>query len=170
MHNPTDFEAATIRDGHHVDVCLRRARSRLVNGLPFHMRVAIENYAATAEAVAAGGASQPRDTLTITPGGSSPGGSKDGRQAAAVDQVTFLRVMDSAVGGGAMKLGRRDPITIPIIEWWRAVCMGDASVQGFLEKRGLSRTATRVKMLNDTLRDTADRVAAAIGATKNPWE
>jgi len=163
------LEAAAIQDGFGLEFCLRRARPRQVEALPHHLRVAVETYAATAEAVLAGGASQPRDSLTLSGGGGSAGLTKDGRQAAAVDQVTFLRTMESAVGSGVMRLGRRDPVEVPVIEWWRAVCLGDATVAGFLSKRGLSRTATRNAALADALRDAAQRVADAVGATRNPY-
>uniref|UniRef100_UPI00111C3145 hypothetical protein n=1 Tax=Pseudophaeobacter leonis TaxID=1144477 RepID=UPI00111C3145 len=80
---PTDavnFEAATIQDGHRVDVVYRRRGAAILTRLLPAERHAVETYIATAEAVMAGGATNPRDSLTAT-AGASGGHSADGRQA-----------------------------------------------------------------------------------------
>ncbi|MEL7182723.1 MAG: hypothetical protein AAGK57_03660, partial [Pseudomonadota bacterium] len=56
------LEAAAIQDGFGLEFCLRRARPRQVEALPHHLRVAVETYAATAEAVLELEAVEPDDT------------------------------------------------------------------------------------------------------------
>lgn len=169
--NPTDmsnFEAATIREGSRVDVVFRRRGPVILDRLTPPARQAVETYTATAEAVAAGGATMPRDSLA---GAGCQGGtpSKDGRQAGVVDQVAFLRRMEAAVGQEAIMVGRRDPLPVRPLDLWRAVCLGDVAMEAFLRKRGLAPAKSRMAALNEGFLATADRVADAIGATRSPW-
>lgn len=129
-------------------------------------RQAVEIYAATAEAVSGGGAVLPRNILS----GSSSGGVtlSDGRQALAVDQVSFLKLMDEAVGPGMIAVGRRDPVLIPVIEVWREVCLSDLSLVRILARRGLSRSQPKKDALSAAIRRAAERVANAIAENRSP--
>lgn len=164
----SNFEAATIRDGGRVDVVFRRRGPAILDRLTPAARQGVETYTATAEAVLAGGATMPRDSLA---GSGCQGGppSKDGRQAGVVDQVAFLRRMEAAVGLGAIQVGRRDPVAVPALDLWRAVCLGDVSMEAFLRKRGLAPAKSRMAALNEGFLAAADRVADAIGAARSPW-
>lgn len=177
------FEAAVIRDGGQVSVAMRRKGPAIMARLTPATRQAVETYSATAEAVLAGGAMNPSDPLTSRSQGGAP--SREGRQAGFVDQVSFLRRMEAAVADcsvpspgvpgdgpralpGRVQIGRKDPITIPALDLWRAVCLGDATMEGFLKRHGLAPAKSRMSDLNAAFLAAADRVADAIGAGRDP--
>lgn len=164
----SNFEATPIRDGRRVEVVLRRRGGPpILTQLTPQARQAVETYTAVAEAVLAGGASAPRDNLT---GGCSAGApSRDGRQAMALDQVTFLRKMEAAVAQEEIQVGRRDPLTVPALDLWRRVCLADMTMAHFLARRGLKPAKSRMADLNAGFAAAAERVADAIGATRSPF-
>jgi len=172
------FEAAAIRDGARVDVVFRRRGPAILARLTPATRQAVETYIATAEAVLAGGASNPRDSLAGSAGsGGAPSG--EGRQSRAVDQVRFLRRIEAAVGQVQdsdgpraqmmIRVGRRNPVEVRALDLWRDVCLGDMSMEAFLRKRGLAPAKSRMAALNEGFMAAADRATAAIGATRSPW-
>lgn len=177
------FEAALIRDGGQSTVVMRRKGPAILARLTPATRQAVETYAATAEAVLAGGAMNPSDPLASRSQGGAP--SREGRQSGFVDQVSFLRRMEAAVADchvvshrcgsdgpvkmvGRVEVGRKDPITIPALDLWRAVCLGDATMEGFLKRHGLAPAKSRMADLNAAFLAAADRVADAIGARRDP--
>lgn len=165
----SEFEAAAIGTGLGAEVVLRRRGPAILTGLDRHARQAVETYAAIAEAVMAGGAAMPR-AANLTGGCSGGAPSKDGRQGQAIDQVSFLRKMETAVGGHSFLLGRRDPVAVPVLDLWRAVCLWDVTMEGFLARRGLSNTRTRAAAMRAAFEAAAERVADAIGAGRNPLQ
>jgi hypothetical protein len=164
----SQFEAATIRTGSRVDVVLRRKGPDILTRLDPATRQTVATYIATAEVIMAGGAVMPRDSLSAGSPGGSPG-SREGRQSSMVDQVRFLRTMEDAVAIEAIQVGTRDPVSLPALDVWRAVCLGDAPAARILSRTGLKRTRSRVADLNMGFAAAAERVAIAIGDTRPPF-
>lgn len=162
---PTDaanFEVATIQDGHWVDVVYRRRGAAILTRLLPAERPAVETYIATAEAVMAGGATNPRDSLTATAGGSG-GLTADGRQAGYVDQVTFLRRMEAAVASDPIQLRAKPLVEFAPLDLWRRVCLGDISMKTYLiGRKGLTLSEKLMKTLKGEFLASCDRVADAI--------
>lgn len=173
MSNPqtandlSNFEAATIQDGREVSVVMRRRQPPIRNRLPYSLRQAMDTYSATAEAILAGGASTPRDTLAGGCQGGAP--AREGRQAVALDQVRFLRRIEDAVAKDTITVGKSDPVLVPALDLWRAVCLGGATMQSFLARRGLKPAKSRMEALNQGFEAAATRAADAIGGTRNPY-
>ena len=169
--NPTDmtnFEAATIRDGHQVNVVYRRRGPAILTRLSPAARHAVETYTATAEAVLSGGASSPRDSLTRSARTFS-GPASEGRQAGFVDQVAFLRRMEAAVGHDPIILRDKPRVTADPLDLWRQVCLADMSIKAYLtQRKGLARSDKRMKALQAAFMAACDRVTSAIGSTKSP--
>lgn len=182
MTKPQDmdnFEVAAIKEGATLDVVLRRRGPRIMDGLAPALRQAVDRYHATAEAVMAGGANNPSDMLT---GGCQGGpGSKEGRQAAYVDQVSFLRRMREAVAAarvetpdgevhlGVFQVGRRKPVEVKALDLWDRVILGEVSMEAYLRKSGLAVSRSRVADLRAGFEAAAERVADAIGAGRDFW-
>lgn len=175
------FEAAVIRDGGQVSVAMRRRGPAILARLTPGARQAVETYAATAEAVLAGGAMNPSDPTAARSHGGAP--SREGRQSGFVDQVSFLRRMDAAVADcaatyqtkdgpvskpGRVIIGRQDPVDVSALDLWRAVCLGDATMEGFLRRLGMGPAKSRMADLNAAFMAAGDRVADAIGAGRDP--
>jgi hypothetical protein len=159
------FEAALIRDGGQSTVAMRRKGPAILARLTPPARQAVETYSATAEAVLAGGAMNPSDPTASRSQGGAP--SREGRQSGFVDQVSFLRRMEAAVAR-RVKVGRQDPTTIDALDLWRAVCLGDATMEGFLKRHGLAPAKSRMADLNAAFLAAGDRVADAIGRGRDP--
>ena len=80
MTRPQDisnFEATPIRDGAQVEFVMRRRGPKILDHVTPRARKAVLTYAATAEAVLAGGARGPSDMLTGGCTGGAP--SREGR-------------------------------------------------------------------------------------------
>ncbi len=168
--NPTDmtnFEAATIRDGHQVNVVYRRRGPAILTRLSPAARHAVETYTATAEAVLSGGASSPRDSLTRS-ARTSGGPASEGRQAGFVDQVAFLRRMEAAVGHDPIILREKPRVVADPLDLWRRVCLGDMSMKEYITCKGIALSEKRMKALQEAFLAAGNRVADAIGATKSP--
>ncbi|WP_170561418.1 hypothetical protein [Ruegeria atlantica] len=175
MNEPTNpasmenFEAAAIRDGKRLDFVFRRRGPVILDRLEPASRHAVEIYTATAEAVLAGGATMPRDSLA---GSGCQGGapSKEGRQATVVDQVEFLRKMEAAVVAPPIVLSHKPLVAADPTHLWRRVCLADVSMQAYLKGHlGLARSAKRMEALQSAFIAAANRVSVAIGQTKSPW-
>ncbi len=167
-NNLANFEAATIHDGFQSEVVLRRTGGPVILGtLPAASRQAVATYTATAQAVIAGGASMPRDALTAGCSGGAP--SREGRQAVALDQVRFLKKMESAVGTDPVMIGRRNPTPIKPLDLWRAVCLSEMAMERYLAKMGLKPAKSRMSDINACFTQSAERVARAIGQTRSPY-
>ncbi len=170
--SPTDvvnFEAATIRDGHQVNVVYRRRGPAILTRLSPAARHAVETYTATAEAVMSGGAATPRDSLTRS-STSSGGVASEGRQAGFVDQVTFLRKIEAAVGSDPILLRAKPRVEFAPLDLWRRVCLGDISMKSYLmDRKGLAISEKRMKTVKAAFLASCDRVADAIGAKKTPF-
>jgi hypothetical protein len=164
----TNFEVATIRDGHQVNVVYRRRGPAILTRLSPAARHAVETYTATAEAVLSGGASAPRDSLNRSIR-TSGGPASEGRQAGFVDQVAFLRRMEAAVGQDPIILRDRPRVAADPLDLWRRVCLGDMSIKAYLtQRKGLARSDKRMKALQAAFVAACDRVSDAIGSTKSP--
>lgn len=168
-------ETTLIEDGLSLDIVTRRSGPAVLNDMSADQRHSVRTYQAVAEAVLAGGASVPRDTLSNALTGGCTGGAppREGRQAMRVEQVSFLRALEKAVGGGRVTLRRGNPsISVPVLDLWRSLILGNGgeglSVSSYLAKSGLARSAARTKVLRDAMTSAAERVAAAIAETKNP--
>lgn len=164
----TNFEAATIRDGHKVNVVYRRRGPAILTRLSPAARHAVETYTATAEAVLSGGASAPRDSLTRS-ARTSCGPASEGRQAGLVDQVAFLRRMEAAVGQDPIILRDKPRVVADPLDLWRRVCLGGASMKTYIAGKGIALSEKRMKTLQVSFLAACDRVADAIGSTKSPF-
>lgn len=172
------FFATPIRDGSRVDMVLKRKGGpAILEALPGPSRMAVETYTATAQAVTAGGASNPRDSLTGGCTGGAP--QKEGRQAVVLDQVRFLKCIESAVGTQTVdgqpvavliRIGRRKPTDVRALDLWRSVCLSDMSMERFLSKRGLKPAKSRMADINAGFMAAAARAARAIAETKSPFD
>ncbi len=160
------FEAAIIKDGGLVNVVLRRRGLPIMDRLDPTTRWSVEVYTNVAEGVMAGGATMPSDTLSGGCTGGQP--SKEGRQASVLDQVRFLRHMETAVAGVQVTVGRASPVKVDPLHLWRRVCLGDVSMARYLRGLGLKPAKSRVADLNAAFVQIADRVADAIGGDRAP--
>lgn len=137
------FEAAMVRNGQDVDMVLRRRSAPALDHLTPAERKALEVYGAVHEAVSAGGAVMPVDSLS--PGaaggsGASGGASREGRQARAVDQAAFLRRMSSAVSARPdLAFGRRAPVVVSSLRFWHLFAVDELPVSGAMRRIGLKR-------------------------------
>lgn len=164
----SQFETAIVRDGAKVDVVLRRRGPAIMDRLDLTARQSVATYITTAEAVLAGGAAMPRDSLSAGSCSGGPG-SREGRQAGVLDQVRFLRHMELAVARKAIQVGRRNPVSLAALDVWRSVCLGDKGVGRILTRAGLKRTRSREADINAGFIAAAERVADAIGAIRTPF-
>lgn len=181
-NNLDDFEAAMIQTGGQVSFVTRRKGPAILDRLTPAERKAVETYATTAEAVMAGGASNPSDMLSA--GCSSGAPSREGRQSGFVDQVSFLRLMERAVSDcrvtvtdkdgkatvlrGSFLIGRAGPVAVPTIDLWRKVCLGDLTMAAFLRGLGMAPAKSRMADVNKAFLDAGTRVADAISQTRDP--
>lgn len=163
----SNFETATIVEGGEVDVVFRRRSGpAIMDQLDYSTRQAVDLYISVAEGVLAGGATMPRDSLSVGCTGGAP--SKEGRQSSALDQVRFLRHLEKAVGDIPIPIGRVEPRQIAPLILWRRVCLGDASMAQILGLMKLKPAKTRVADLNAAFIAIATRVADAIGRDRAP--
>jgi hypothetical protein len=151
-----------------VDVVLRRRGPAIMDRLDLTARQSVATYIATAEAVLAGGAAMPRDSLSAGSCGGGPG-SREGRQAGVLDQVRFLRQMEDAVARQVIQVGRRDPVSLSALDVWRCVCLGNKGVEAILASHGMKPAKSRVADFNAGFIAAAERVADAIGTTRAPF-
>lgn len=132
--------------------------------LPEALRRAALEYAKAIEDVEAGGASDPDAPKG---GKSSPAIRKEGRQFHAVRQVTHLRRIEAAIGGGMICLGPRRGetagVSISHQSILRAIALDGLSVAGLLAALRLGRTSTRRKVLLSSILGSTRRIAADLG-------
>lgn len=168
MTQPQDmrnFEATKIQDGAEVEFVLRRRGPKILDHLTPRARKAVLTYAATAEAVLAGGARGPSDMLTGGCSGGTP--SKEGRQAGFVDQVTFLKAMRAGVEiHPTTRLRARPVVEVSTLAMFDRLVVGDVPVAHYLTSVGLTRTRSARGALIKAFEAAAERVADAIAATR----
>lgn len=168
-HDASNFEAAIVRNGLDVEVLLKRKGLPICEHLTPAERKAVEVYAAIYEAVAAGGAVLPRDTLSGATGGGSGGPSREGRQSRAVDQAAFLRRMASAVKArGVLAFGKRKPVEVPALVFWHSFTRDGLSVRAGLERFGVKRGPVVNAAVVSEVKTMAAAVLDAMAAGRNP--
>lgn len=164
------FEAAIIRDGATVHVGLRRCGQPILDHLTRAERQAIEVYAGAFEAVAAGGATMPRDSLTAGSGGGSRGASREGRQAGVMDQAAFLRRLSAAVSARpVLVFGKRNPVEVGPLRFWHSFVIDGLSVRAALERFGVKRGPVANAAVLAEVRAMAAAVQDAMGKGRDPF-
>lgn len=168
-HDATRFETAVVRNGLDVAVMLRRRGLPICDHLAPAERQAVETYAAIFEAVAAGGATMPRDTLAGAGGGAAGGPSREGRQSQVVDQAAFLRRMATAVSAqGVLVFGKRKPVEVPALVFWHSFVVDGLSVRAALDRFKVKRGPITNAAVLAQVQAMAAAVLDAMGAGRNP--
>jgi hypothetical protein len=167
------FEAAIIRDGAAVHVGLRRCGPPILDHLTLAERRAVEIYAGAFEAVAAGGATMPRNSLVVGSSGGSRGASREGRQAHVLEQAAFLRHMAAAVRSRPdLVFGKRKPVTITALSIWHGFVVDGLHVKGMLTRCGVKdgrALAPATAALLSEVRAQAAAVLDALGKGRDPF-
>lgn len=169
QHDAARFEAAFVRNGQDVDVILRRRGLAILDHLTRAERVAVETYAATFEAVAAGGVTMPRDSLSAGSGGGAGGPSREGRQSQVVDQAAFLRRMTDAIRSRpALVFGKRNPVEVAALRFWHSFAVDGLSVRGALDRFGVKRGPIVNAAVVAEVKAMAAAVLDAMAGGRNP--
>lgn len=168
-HDARHFEPAFVRNGADVDLILRRRGLPVLDHLDGAERKAVETYAAVFEAVAAGGATMPRDSLSAGSGGGARSPSREGRQSQVVDQAAFLRRMASAIQSQpVLAFGKRQPVEVPPVTFWHAFAVDGLSVRGALTRWGIKRGPLVNAAVVAEVRRMAGLVLSAMAEGRNP--
>lgn len=169
-HDARHFEPAFVRDGADLDLILKRRGLPVLDHLDAAERKAVETYSATFEAVAAGGATMPRDSLSAGGGsGGAKGPSREGRQSQVVDQAAFLRRMSDAIRSQPdLVFGKRQPVEVKALSFWHAFTVDELSVRAALARFGVKRGPVANAATVAEIKRMAALVLDAMAAGKNP--
>lgn len=164
------FEAAIIRDGAALHVGLRRRGPPILDHLTRAERQAVEIYAGAFEAVAAGGATMPRDSLAAGSGGGSAGASREGRQAHVLDQAAFLRRLSAAISARpVLVFGKRNPVEVGPLRFWHSFVVDGLSVRAALDRFGVKRGPLVNAAVLAEVRAMVAAVQDAMGKGRDPF-
>lgn len=168
-----EVEVAEVRTGETVEVegegerrvvermarVNRRRGSPLLATLDPARRDAAATFALAVEIVAAGGTSGGGFVEERVAGGV---GAREGRQFQALAWAETLRTLDTAIGGGFVRLNLRGD-AIGVRSLICSIAVGGLSIPRILDGLGLKRSAPRERAVKTAVCDALGRMAAALG-------